>query len=60
MAGYLGDTLNMIVHHLAMMTPECKIHFVKKVNRVYFVPDTLEQTIKEKFIPCKHCNDKPI
>jgi hypothetical protein len=54
MAGYLGDKLNMIVHHLAVMKPECKIHDVKKEDRHYFIPDTLEQAIKEKFAPCEH------
>lgn len=55
MAGYLGDKLNMIVHHLAVMKPECKIRDIKKEDRHYFIPDTFEQTIKEKFTPCEHC-----
>ena len=60
MAGYLGDKLNMIVHHLALMRPECKIYYVKKIDRIYFVPDTLDQAIREKFAPCKYCNEEPI
>ena len=56
MAGYLGDKLNMVAHHLEMMKPECKIYYVKKVDRVYFVPDTLDQSIREKFVTCKYCS----
>ncbi|MDH3516241.1 MAG: hypothetical protein OEM44_05430 [Nitrosopumilus sp.] len=48
--------MNMVAHHLAMMKPECKIYYVKKVDRVYFVPDTLDQSIREKFVTCKYCN----
>ena len=59
MAGYLGDTLNMIVHHLALMKPECKIYYIKKVDSVYFVPDRLDQAIREKFALCKYCNNEP-
>ncbi len=56
MVGYLGDKLNMIVHHLAVMTPECKIRDVVKKNRYYFIPDTFEQAKKEGFSSCEHCN----
>ena len=32
MAGYMGDKSSMIVHHLAMMTPDCRIYDIKKEN----------------------------
>lgn len=60
MAGYLGDKLDMIVHHLAVMKPECKIQDIKKEDRHYFIPDTPEQAIKENFSPCKHCIEKSL
>ena len=49
MAGYMGDKASMIAHHLAKMSPECRIYYVKKENRIYFVPDTLDQAKKEGF-----------
>ena len=55
LAGYLGKKSDMIVHHLAEMKPECHIHPVKKEDRIYFTPDTLENTKNMRFIPCKHC-----
>ena len=55
MAGYLGNKSDMIVHHLATMVPNCKIYYVKKEDKVYFVPDILEEAIKEKFNVCRHC-----
>ncbi|MDH3341178.1 MAG: hypothetical protein OEL84_07825 [Nitrosopumilus sp.] len=55
MAGYLGNKSDMIVHHLATMVPNCKIYYVKKEDKVYFVPDILEEAIKEKFNACRHC-----
>lgn len=54
-AGYLGNKSDMKVHHLAAMIPDCEIYYIKKEDRTYFVPDVLEQAIKEKFVPCKHC-----
>jgi len=30
MAGYLGNKFDMIVHHLAVMKPKCKIYDIKK------------------------------
>jgi len=45
----------MIVHHLATMMPNCGIYYVKKEDKIYFIPDTIEQAIKEKFTPCQHC-----
>jgi hypothetical protein len=56
MAGYLGNTSDMVVHHLATMKKECKIYYIKKDNKVYFTPDTLEQAINQKFVVCLHCN----
>jgi len=53
--GYLGDKSKMITHHLAVMKNECNIFDVKIKDRVYFVPDNLEQAKKEGFSPCKHC-----
>ena len=58
MAGYLGNKFDMIVHHLAVMTSECKIYEVKKQDSVYFVPDILDQARKEGFVPCKYCVNK--
>jgi len=55
--GYLGNKLDMIVHHLAVMRKECDIFDVKIKDRVYFVPDMLEQARKEGFSPCQHCGD---
>lgn len=55
MPGYLGNKSDGIVHHLAVMTSNCKIVEIKKPNKVYFVPDTIEQAIREKFIRCKNC-----
>ncbi|UTY61995.1 MAG: hypothetical protein HPQ69_01350 [Marine Group I thaumarchaeote] len=55
MAGYMGDKASMIVHHLAQMTTDCRIYYIKKENRLYFVPDTVDQAIKEKFVPCTSC-----
>jgi len=56
MAGYMGDKSSMVVHHLAMMSTDCKIHDVEKTNMHYFVPDMLDQAKKENFVPCRHCN----
>jgi len=58
MAGYLGNKFDMIVHHLAVMKPKCKIYDIKKGDSVYFVPDILDQARKEGFVPCKYCVDK--
>ena len=58
MAGYLGNKFDMIVHHLAVMKPKCKIYDIKKGDNVYFVPDILYQARKEGFVPCKYCVDK--
>ena len=55
MAGYLGNKFDMIVHHLAVMKPKCKIYDIKKQDSVYFVPDILDQARKERFVPCKYC-----
>lgn len=57
MAGYMGDKADMIVHHLAMMSPDCRIYNIKKENRLYFVPDTLDQAKKENFVRCDHCDE---
>ncbi len=55
----MGDKSGMVVHHLAVMKPECMIYYVKMENRVYFVPDTFDQAKKEGFDPCSHCIGKP-
>ena len=55
MPGYLGNKSDNKVHHLATMTPDCKIYDMKKVEQIYFTPDTLENAIKEKFTPCRYC-----
>lgn len=56
MSGYLGNTEDMIVHHLALMKPECNIYNIKKEARQYFTPDTFETAKKLGFSPCPHCN----
>ncbi len=58
MAGYLENKFDMIVRHLAVMKPKCKIYDIKKGDSVYFVPDILDQARKEGFVPCKYCVDK--
>ena len=58
MPGYLGNRSEGIVHHLAAMTPHCKIVEIKKLDTTYFVPDTLEQAITEKFTECNYCIKK--
>lgn len=55
MPGFLGNRSDNIVHHLAEMTPDCKIVQIKKSEKIYFTPDTLEEAIKEKFASCKYC-----
>ena len=55
LAGYFGKKSDMIVHHLAEMRPECCIHSVKKDDREYFTPDTLENAKSKGFAPCHHC-----
>jgi len=55
MPGYLGNQSDRIVHHLNAMTSDCRIVEIKKLDKVYFVPDTLEQAIIEKFTQCKNC-----
>ena len=55
MTGYLGNKSDRIVHHLATMVPNCRIYYVKKEDKTYFVPDILEEAIKEKFTPCPYC-----
>ena len=55
MVGYLGNKSDMVVHDLASMIPDCKIYYVKKEDKTYFVPDILEEAMKEKFSPCKYC-----
>ena len=55
MAGYLGNKSNSTVHHLGAMTSECKIVEIKKLDKTYFIPDTLEQAIAEKFTQCNYC-----
>ena len=54
MPGYLGNKSDRLVHHLAAMTSECKIVEIKKIDKIYFVPDTIEQAIAEKFTQCKN------
>ncbi|MDH3780195.1 MAG: hypothetical protein OES15_04980 [Nitrosopumilus sp.] len=58
MPGYMGDKSGMIVHHLTMKKHECKIYHVKKKDRSYFVPDTLDCAKNEGFSPCSYCIDK--
>lgn len=55
MAGYLGDAKKNMVHHLAAITSECEVYYIKKQHRKYFQPDTLEQAMKEGFLSCKWC-----
>jgi len=50
LAGYMGDKLNMVVHHLAVMKPECMLYYVEKENRVtlFQIPLTKQ---KKKDLP---------
>ncbi len=45
----------MIVHHLEMMKPECKIYYIKKEDRIYFTPDSIENAKGKGFVLCKYC-----
>ena len=56
MAGYLENKSDMIVHHLATIIPNCEIYYAKKEDKTCFVPDMLEEAIKEKFTLCLHCH----
>jgi len=47
LSGYFGKKSDMFVHHLAEMKPEYCIHPVKKEDKTYFTPDTL-QMLKAK------------
>ncbi len=55
MPGYLGNQSDRIVHHLNAMTLDCRIVEIKKPDKIYFVPNTLEQAIIEKFTQCNNC-----
>jgi len=55
MPGYLGNKSDRLVHHLSAMTADCKIVEIKKPDKVYFIPDTIEQAIVEEFTKCKNC-----
>lgn len=55
MPGYLGDKSENIVHHLGTMTQECNIYQIKKGDKAYFIPDTIQQALDEKFTQCKFC-----
>lgn len=55
MPGFLGDTANNVVHHLANKKSECSIYSMKMKNRVYFTPDTLENAKSKNFVPCIFC-----
>ncbi|QLH03046.1 hypothetical protein C5F47_05535 [Nitrosopumilus cobalaminigenes] len=57
MTGHMGDKARMIVHNLAMMSPDCRIYDVKKENMKYFIPDTLVQAKKEGFVMCEQCKE---
>ena len=48
----------MIVHHLAAMKPESMLYYVKKKDRIYFIPDVFGQAEEEGFTPCSHCIGK--
>ena len=55
LSGYFGKKSDMFVHHLAEMKPECRIYPVKKEDKTYFTPDTLQNAKSKGFIPCQHC-----
>jgi hypothetical protein len=55
MPGYLGNKVDNRVHHLSAMTPNCRIVEIKKLDKIYFVPDTIDQATTEKFTQCKNC-----
>jgi len=55
MPGFLGDKQTNVVHHLANMKKDCKIVDVKKNDKQYFDPDTLENAKSKNFSPCILC-----
>ena len=55
LVGYFGKKSDMIVCHLAEMKLECHIHPVKREDRSYFTPDTLENAKSREFVPCQYC-----
>ena len=55
MAGFLGDKLSHIVHHLGNMKQECKIVDIKLNQRQYFTPDTIDNAKSMHFSSCKWC-----
>ena len=55
MPGYFAKKSDGIVHHLGTVKKECRLYPVKKEDKVYFMPDTLENALSQKFISCKHC-----
>jgi len=57
MPGFLGDRHTNVVHHLANMKKECKIVDVKKNDKQYFDPDTLENAKSKNFSPCLLCTN---
>jgi hypothetical protein len=58
MAGYMGDKENMIVHHLAMMSLDCRIYAIEKENMLYFIPDTFEQANIEGYLNYIYCIER--
>ena len=57
MPGFLGDRHTNVVHHLANMKKDCKIVEVKKNDKQYFDPDTLENAKSKNFSPCMLCTN---
>ena len=60
MPGYFAKRSEGIVHHLATIKDDCKLHPIEKRDKVYFTPDSLENAISQKFIPCKYCIDNKL
>lgn len=52
---YLGNKNNKEVHDLDNEKPSCQIKEIKDTNKVYFTPDTLEQSYKEGYDNCAWC-----
>lgn len=55
MPGYFAKKSDEIVHHLGALKKECSIYPVQKEDKVYFMPDSLENALSQKFTPCKYC-----
>ena len=53
---YLADEKSKLVHDLDQETAECRINdSLKNRTAISFIPDQLQQAIKEGYRPCSQC-----